>query len=242
MAPSSRGQNFREMLRCKDFPLLPALNILPSQLSVRISGSTIQPPPVLLSIKRVISGRTGRMPRKAHDDVSASKFRALAFRNPFSSSTRNEKPPGAPSSEPCASGSTSPVFITHATYSGVVSTVPSTIPSTLPSTGTSAATSPQFEEGSDTEKHDPVSDMPSQSLRISIPQSEEDRNTTDGSDALSINSSEISPLAGPRMHKRWSSLEDPGTAVDGGADSLQSNMSATKSAKMCRCSEFGEGP
>ena len=240
MAPSSRGQNIREMLHSKDFPLLSALHLLPTQLNVRISDSTPRSPPILSSIKRVISIKIGRMPRKGHDDIPSSKFRALAFRNPFSSSTRSEKPSSVPTADPRASGSTSPVSMTNATYSGVVSTVPSTIPSTLPSTGTSAATSPESEESPDTAQNDRAAKESSQPLRISIPKSKQDQNDPDGSDALSINSSEISPLGGPRLNKRWSSLEDPGTAVDGGADSLQSNMSVTKSAKMCRYSEFGE--
>ncbi|PVH78590.1 hypothetical protein DL98DRAFT_239453 [Cadophora sp. DSE1049] len=173
------------------------------------------------------------MPRKGQDDTTASKFRALAFRNPFSSSTRNEKPSPAPISDPRALRSTSPVSITKATFSGVVSTAPSTIPSAFPSTGTTAATSPESEDCPDIEEHDYIRTLSSQGLRISIPQGTEDQSLADGSDADSITSSEISPLGGPRINNRWSSLEDPGAAVDGGADSLQSNMSTSKSAKMC---------
>ncbi|KAK0099966.1 hypothetical protein ONS95_013212 [Cadophora gregata] len=164
------------------------------------------------------------------NETTPSRFRALAFRNPFASPSRNENYPTATTSGHCMPESTA-VHAAEATSSGVASTIPSTAPSAISSLGNTAATSPTSEHCPDIEQHDHVT--PScQGLDIIFPPGKADQNFADGDEGNSIASSDISPFGSPHINRSLINLEDTGTAVDGGADSLQSNMSISKSSKM----------
>ncbi|KAH9205779.1 hypothetical protein DL95DRAFT_397359, partial [Leptodontidium sp. 2 PMI_412] len=220
MAPSSRSQNAGEMPSSNNLPTLPALHLSPP--NPEISSSKLPPPPIFPSTKTALPGKM--TPRK-QDAMSPSKFRALSFRNPFAAPPRTENSKRPPPSQPLApheSESISSVSNSMATTSSVVSIIDSI--------GTSAATSPESEGCPDTtEKHEC---LPGVSTARKIPITIIPRKASiDANDADSIANFCISPFGTARRDSVLESLKGPGTAVDGVADSLQSNMSTAKDGK-----------
>ncbi|KAH7321648.1 hypothetical protein BKA65DRAFT_540825 [Rhexocercosporidium sp. MPI-PUGE-AT-0058] len=164
------------------------------------------------------------MAPKNQDAISPSRFRALSFRNPFSTSHSTEKPK-RPS--PClipaprASEAASPVSNSTATTSSAVSTIDSV--------GTSAATSPDSEDCPDTKQH---VGLPCTTTAKRLPITILPRKSSiDANDVDSIASFCISPLGTARKDSFLESFKGAGVAVDGGADSLQRNLSTSQDSK-----------
>lgn len=166
------------------------------------------------------------MAPRQKDEGPLSKFTKLAFRDPFSDIQR---PASAPNPVRSNTDAISPVSLPTTLYSEPVSTLASAIPS------------PDFDECSHCEKLTlDTTTFPFGACGLSAELLTPDEKIVVIDEALSPGSSIISPLGTPIREFRSSilggSLEEPGTAVDGGADSLQSNNSNLKTSstsKLC---------
>ncbi|KAL2068255.1 hypothetical protein VTL71DRAFT_16353 [Oculimacula yallundae] len=160
------------------------------------------------------------------EEIAAAKFRATAFQNPF---CEYKESPLFPSRFRRVSDTVSPTSLPTTMNSSAVSTmVSSAVFSINASNPTTAATSPESGPSPDVEKHEYILGAYSPGELVEKGESGSSV-SSDSIDWFPSTAVSISPPGSPRKKSYDGVFEGPGTPVDGGNDSLQSNMSTSQS-------------